>query len=55
MDKELSEPAFNAILDNFSDVLEQMGHDGVPKQYDPSYALSEMIAGRLPVAKSVRP
>jgi hypothetical protein len=55
MDKELSEPAFNAILDNFSDVLEQMGHDGVPKQYDPSYALSEMIAGNLPVAKSVRP
>lgn len=27
----------------------------MPKQYDPSYALSEMIAGRLPVAKSVRP
>lgn len=55
MDKDLSNPAYDAMIDEFGRIKDMLGKKDIPSDYAPSYALSEMLAGNLPVAKSIRP
>ena len=55
MSHELSDPSYDAIRDEFDRIAGMLGKGDIPSDYAPSYALSEMLAGNLPVAKSVRP
>lgn len=55
MGHELSDPSYGAIHDEFERIADMLGKGDIPSDYAPSYALSEMLAGNLPVAKSVRP
>ena len=55
MSKELSEPSYNAMIDEFERIKDLLGSKDIPSDYAPSYALSEMLAGNLPVTKSIRP
>lgn len=55
MSHELSDPSYDAIRDEFDRIAGMLGKGDIPSDYAPSYALSEMLAGNLPVAKSVSP
>jgi hypothetical protein len=55
MSYDLSNPSYDAIRDEFGRIAGMFGKGDIPSDYAPSYALSEMLAGNLPVAKSVRP
>lgn len=55
MDRSLSNPAYDAIHDEMERIAGQITEKKILNEYTPSLALSEMMSGNIPVAKSIRP
>lgn len=55
MDRGLSDPAYDAMHDELGRIAGQITERKILNEYTPSLAVSEMLEGNLPVAKSIRP
>ena len=55
MDGSLSDPAYGAMHDELGRIAGQITERKILNEYAPTFALSEMLEGNMPVAKSIRP